>query len=56
MSIKLMSSNDPSNNNNNIPTDITIGIMSIYQQIMNYNLELELKKMTTFLKHKFKKK
>lgn len=30
--------------------------MNIYEQIMSYNLELEMKKMTTYLKYKFKKK
>lgn len=56
MSIKLMHTLDPKTNERNIPTDITIGIMNIYEEIMGYNLELEMKKMTTYLKYKFKKK
>ncbi len=39
MSIKLMHVSD-NNLQEKIPTDITIGIMNIYQQIMGYNLEL----------------
>ena len=51
LAVKLMHSQRESGQS--VPADITIGIMNIYEEIMTYNLELEMKKMTTYLKYKF---